>query len=185
MMEVLDPTREAAGAEPIYAERPTSLKGKRVALIENTKYNSDNILKRVGEILMRAPCVMKGYWKREEGNAEAFDAEIFQRHVAIMRAHPDAAIRFVAGDEGPGRQRAAPRPFERGDTAREQQLAARFVLLRGANRGNRNSDARRQDSDFLQHSGGLSSLGPTAGIARINRSHGYQTHVPTIFFPSA
>ncbi len=34
---------------------------------------------QVGEILMRAPCVMKGYWKREEGNAEAFDAEGFFR----------------------------------------------------------------------------------------------------------
>lgn len=53
MMEVLDPTREAAGAEPIYAERPLSLKGKRVALIENTKYNSDDLLKRIGEILVR------------------------------------------------------------------------------------------------------------------------------------
>jgi hypothetical protein len=53
MMELLDPTREAAGAEPIYAERPASLAGKRVGLIENTKYNSDDILKRIGEILVR------------------------------------------------------------------------------------------------------------------------------------
>ena len=53
MMELLDPTREIAGAEAVYAERPASLKGKRVGLIENTKYNSDNILKRIGEILIR------------------------------------------------------------------------------------------------------------------------------------
>lgn len=53
MMQVLDPTREAVGSEPIYAQRPASLKGKRVALIDNTKYNSDNILERVGKILMR------------------------------------------------------------------------------------------------------------------------------------
>ncbi len=53
MIELLDPTREAVGAEPIYAERPASLKGKRIGLIENTKYNSDNILKRIGEILIR------------------------------------------------------------------------------------------------------------------------------------
>jgi hypothetical protein len=53
MMELLDPTREAAASEPTYADRPASLKGKRVALIENTKYNSDNILKRIGEILVR------------------------------------------------------------------------------------------------------------------------------------
>ena len=53
MMEVLDPTREAAGAEPTYADRLGSLKGKRIGLIENTKYNSDNVLKRIGEILIR------------------------------------------------------------------------------------------------------------------------------------
>ena len=53
MIELLDPTREAAGTEPVYAKRPASLAGKRVALIENTKYNSDNVLKRVGEILIR------------------------------------------------------------------------------------------------------------------------------------
>jgi len=53
MIELLDPTREAAGNEPVYAERPGSLAGKRVALIENTKYNSAEILKRIGEILIR------------------------------------------------------------------------------------------------------------------------------------
>ena len=52
-MQLLDPTREAAGAEPIYAQRAPSLQGKRVALIDNTKYNSDNILERIGKILMR------------------------------------------------------------------------------------------------------------------------------------
>lgn len=35
--------------------------------------------RQVGEILVRAPCVMKGYWKRDEGNAEAFDAEGYFR----------------------------------------------------------------------------------------------------------
>ncbi|MFM0268143.1 UGSC family (seleno)protein [Paraburkholderia sediminicola] len=53
MMEVLDPTREAAGAQAVYAERSASLKGKRIGLIENTKYNSDNVLERIGAILMR------------------------------------------------------------------------------------------------------------------------------------
>jgi hypothetical protein len=53
MMELLDPTREAATGESNYAPRPQSLKGKRVALIENTKYNSDDILKRIGDILVK------------------------------------------------------------------------------------------------------------------------------------
>ena len=53
MMELLDPTREISGADAAYAERPASLQGKRIGLIENTKYNSDNVLKRIGEILIR------------------------------------------------------------------------------------------------------------------------------------
>lgn len=32
---------------------------------------------QVGEIIVRAPCVMKGYWKRPEATAEAIDAEGF------------------------------------------------------------------------------------------------------------
>jgi hypothetical protein len=53
MIELLDPTREAVGAEPTYADRPKSLQGVRVGLIENTKFNSDNILRRIGEILVK------------------------------------------------------------------------------------------------------------------------------------
>jgi hypothetical protein len=52
MIELLDPTREAAGAEPTYAARSGTLAGKRVGLIENTKFNSDNILRKIGEILV-------------------------------------------------------------------------------------------------------------------------------------
>lgn len=53
MIELLNPTREAEGAEPTYAERPKSLKGLRIGLIENTKFNSDNVLKKIGEILIQ------------------------------------------------------------------------------------------------------------------------------------
>jgi hypothetical protein len=53
MMELLDPTREIVATETAYATRPPTLVGKRIALIENTKYNSDNILERIGKILMR------------------------------------------------------------------------------------------------------------------------------------
>ena len=51
MIELLDPTREVRTGQMKYAARPDSLKGKRVALIENTKYNSDRVLEMIGEIL--------------------------------------------------------------------------------------------------------------------------------------
>jgi hypothetical protein len=52
MIELLDPTREIRSGRMSYASRPDSLKGKRVALIENTKYNSDRLLEMIGRILV-------------------------------------------------------------------------------------------------------------------------------------
>ena len=51
MMEILDPTTEAATQTTAYAPRPTGLDGKRVALVQNTKYNSDRLLARIGDLL--------------------------------------------------------------------------------------------------------------------------------------
>ena len=52
MAELLDPTTEAATQPIAYVPRPDSLRGKRVALIENTKFNSDNLLVKIGNILI-------------------------------------------------------------------------------------------------------------------------------------
>ena len=52
MIELLDPTREVGAGHMAYAPRPSSLKGKTVGLIENTKYNSDRLLEMIGQILV-------------------------------------------------------------------------------------------------------------------------------------
>jgi hypothetical protein len=52
MIELVDPTTEAVAQSIAFAPRPDSLKGKRVALIENTKFNSDQLLRRIGDILV-------------------------------------------------------------------------------------------------------------------------------------
>ena len=51
MMELLDPTVEAATQTIAFVPRPDSLAGKRVGLIENTKFNSDRLLQKIGDIL--------------------------------------------------------------------------------------------------------------------------------------
>src|SRR5262249_60278380 len=51
MIELLDPPVEAAKQPIAYVDRPGTLKGKRIGLIENTKYNSDKLLLKIGEIL--------------------------------------------------------------------------------------------------------------------------------------
>ena len=54
MMEILDPTvppGRGATSAIAYVERPPSLAGKRIALIENTKFNSDRLLQKIGDVL--------------------------------------------------------------------------------------------------------------------------------------
>ena len=75
MIELLDPTVEAAKQPIAYVDRPGSLKGKRIGLIENTKYNSDKLLIRIGEIL-----------KTEYGASET---RLFRKHNASVPAHEE------------------------------------------------------------------------------------------------
>ena len=75
MIELLDPTTEAATQTIAYTPRPTALAGKRVALVENTKYNSDRILERVGELL-----------KTEYGVVET---KMFRKRNASVPAHQE------------------------------------------------------------------------------------------------
>jgi len=74
-MELLDPTVEQPAQAIDFAPRPKSLSGKRVALIENTKYNSDRLLEKIGDIL-----------KREHGVAEW---KVFHKHNAGVPAHQE------------------------------------------------------------------------------------------------
>ena len=75
MMEILDPTTEAATQTIAYAPRPTALEGKRVALIQNTKFNSDRLLEKIGNIL-----------KTEYGVA---DWRMYNKHNASVPAHAE------------------------------------------------------------------------------------------------
>ncbi len=75
MMEILDPTTEAATQSIAYAPRPTALAGKRVALVQNTKFNSDRLLARIGDIL-----------KAEYGVAEW---RMYDKHNASVPAHAE------------------------------------------------------------------------------------------------
>ncbi len=75
MIELLDPTVEAAKQPIAYVDRPGTLKGKRIGLIENTKYNSDKLLVKIGEIL-----------KSEYGASET---RLFRKHNASVPAHEE------------------------------------------------------------------------------------------------
>jgi hypothetical protein len=73
--EILDPTVEPRQQPVTYVPRPAALQGKRIGLVENTKYNSDQLLKRIGEILVR-----------EYGAAEV---RMWRKHNASVPAHDE------------------------------------------------------------------------------------------------
>lgn len=50
-INVLDPTAEIVGAQAELASRPDTLEGKVIGLIDNSKLNSDVVLKAVGQKL--------------------------------------------------------------------------------------------------------------------------------------
>ena len=74
-MEILDPTVEPREQPLTYVARPDSLQGKRIGLVENTKFNSDKLLQKIGEIL-----------KQEYGAAET---RMWRKHNAGVPAHDE------------------------------------------------------------------------------------------------
>ena len=75
MIEILDPTVEISTQAIKFVARPDSLAGKRVGLVENTKYNSDRLLARIGDLL-----------KAEYGVAEW---RMYNKHNASVPAHAE------------------------------------------------------------------------------------------------
>ncbi|MBI3330087.1 MAG: hypothetical protein HYZ81_25690 [Nitrospinae bacterium] len=50
-IRIFDPTTTPKEQTLRYAPRPTTLQGKKIGLVENTKYNSDKLLLKIGKIL--------------------------------------------------------------------------------------------------------------------------------------
>ncbi len=73
--EILDPTVEPRRQPLTYVPRPDSLQGKRIGLVENTKFNSDKLLQKIGDIL-----------KQEYGAAEA---RMWRKHNSSVPAHQE------------------------------------------------------------------------------------------------
>jgi hypothetical protein len=53
-MKIFDPTSAPIDRAIVLAPRPAALRGLRVGLVENTKFNSDRLLTQLAERLARA-----------------------------------------------------------------------------------------------------------------------------------
>ena len=74
-MKLFDPTSSPRERSVSLAPRPRDLTGLRVGLIENTKFNSDKLLARIGDIL-----------KAEYGVAEW---TMYRKHNSSVPAHQE------------------------------------------------------------------------------------------------
>ena len=73
-LEILDPTVEPRRQPLTFVARPDSLKGKRVGLVENTKYNSDKLLVKIGEILVKDyGAAETRMWRKHNAGVPAHD----------------------------------------------------------------------------------------------------------------
>jgi hypothetical protein len=73
-VEILDPTVEPRQQPLTYVPRPESLKGRRVGLVENTKYNSDRLLQKIGDVLVREyGAAETRMWRKHNSSVPAHD----------------------------------------------------------------------------------------------------------------
>lgn len=72
--DILDPTVEPRQQPLTYVPRPDSLRGKRVGLVENTKFNSDRLLAKIGDILVKEYGAAEWrMWRKRHASVPAHD----------------------------------------------------------------------------------------------------------------
>jgi hypothetical protein len=77
-VRVFDPTTTPKEQALRYAPRPSTLQGKKVGLVENTKYNSDNLLLKIGKILQEEHGVRGVLLRRKRGSGVPAHEEIIR-----------------------------------------------------------------------------------------------------------
>ena len=81
-LQILDPTTEVRGRRMEFAPRPKSIEGLRVGLVDNTKHNSDELLKRIAGILEREHGAKTHGIRKKKSSGAAPHAEIIEEYKA-------------------------------------------------------------------------------------------------------
>lgn len=81
-VQILDPTTEVKGRRIAYAQRPKSMAGLRVGLIDNTKHNSDQLLLRIAGILEKEHGSKAHIIRKKKSSGAAPHAEIIEEYKA-------------------------------------------------------------------------------------------------------
>lgn len=78
MSDILDPTIATEREDIAYVERPARLQGLRIGLIENTKKNSEAVLRKLAEKLAAAHGMTLNALVHKDQRAPLTDAQIAQ-----------------------------------------------------------------------------------------------------------
>jgi hypothetical protein len=87
-VRIYDPTTEARGRRIEYAPRPKSLAGLRVGLVDNSKHNSDQLLKRIAGLLEHDHGVKAHIMRRKKSAGIPVSPEI----IAEFRQNCDVVV---------------------------------------------------------------------------------------------
>jgi hypothetical protein len=88
---VFDPTVSPTPVAFSYAPRPTSLQGLRVGLVENTKFNSEVILRKTAERLAAQYQITMTHLDHKKSSGHSVTAEA----IAIFRQKADFVLAGV------------------------------------------------------------------------------------------
>ena len=81
-IQIYDPTTEVAGRRIAYKQRPKSLAGLRIGLVDNTKHNSDQLLLRIAGLLERDHGAKAHIIRKKKSAGAAPHAEIVEEYKA-------------------------------------------------------------------------------------------------------
>ncbi len=90
-IRIFDPTTTPKERALRYAPRPETLRGKKVGLVENTKFNSDKLLLRIGKILEEEYGVQGVLLRRKHNSGVPAHEEILNE----LKAECDVVIAGV------------------------------------------------------------------------------------------
>lgn len=89
-LQIYDPTNDVKGRRINYAQRPKTLAGVRIGLVDNTKHNSDQLLLRIAHILEKEHGAKSHVIRRKTSSGAA-------PHAAIIEEYKGGCDVIVAG----------------------------------------------------------------------------------------
>jgi hypothetical protein len=87
-MKIFDPTSKPVERAVEVAPRPASLKGLRLGLVDNTKFNSDTLLAKLAERLARRHAMTVALTSRKRSPSH----EIDEAAIRALRSQADLVV---------------------------------------------------------------------------------------------